>query len=401
MSFFLLAAWTILSVSLQAATPAPAAAATRLVDAAASDSNRRLLELAFSAVTAIPADPHQADRSKAQMEVVEECLAEGQLATAARFADRIDDWRRGLAYARLAEAIAPEGDSPEVRRYLALAAVTASNAEDWRPARIRMVIARANARLGAEDEVARLEALIGPEEAGKLGTVRAELGDASRFDAVRADLDAAIATRQMDPARWALEAYAAWHRRLYADAERRSSIEASIRGGWNAVPIPIQFDLILELADAALAAGDPEGARRLLADAAAYLTAHQWIIEERLRMSAEIASRRFGAGEADLARAMLAEAFADFRRDRLTIVDIERASVLRAFAEAQAAMGDRVALAATYGEALDEGFVNPNSRPRATDFSATCLSMTRTEFEPDAAMQERMDALRARLGDPW
>jgi hypothetical protein len=44
---------------------------------------------------------------------------------------------------------------------------------------------------------------------------------------------------------------------------------------------------------------------------------------------------------------------------------------------------------------------NPNSRPRAEDLVATCLSMVLCGFEPPAELAERMQVVARGLGDPW
>ena len=66
-----------------------------------------------------------------------------------------------------------------------------------------------------------------------------------------------------------------------------------------------------------------------------------------------------------------------------------------------AAMGRVDEARRVYRLAVDEGVVNPNSRPRADDLSATCLSMARADVEPDAEFLARLREVRENLGDPW
>jgi len=78
------------------------AAAVSPVDAPLEAYQRELLEIAFEAASAIPSDPHIKSRSQAQAAVVTACLELNQPQRALGYIERIDDWRRGTAYADLA-----------------------------------------------------------------------------------------------------------------------------------------------------------------------------------------------------------------------------------------------------------------------------------------------------------
>src|SRR5262249_11738894 len=92
---------------------------------------------------------------------------------------------------------------------------------------------------------------------------------------------------------------------------------------------------------------------------------------------------------------------AQYDSERGKIVDIYRAKALRAVAEAYQAIGDAAAALAVYKRAVDEGVVNPNSRPRAADVCATRRSLPVHRAEPDAERVKRLKAVRDGLGDPW
>ena len=51
--------------------------------------------------------------------------------------------------------------------------------------------------------------------------------------------------------------------------------------------------------------------------------------------------------------------------------------------------------------AIEAGTINPNSRPRAEDLSATCASIALAGIEPDASIRQRIERARAGLADPW
>ncbi len=64
-------------------------------------------------------------------------------------------------------------------------------------------------------------------------------------------------------------------------------------------------------------------------------------------------------------------------------------------------MDDTAAALMVYKRAVEEGVENPNSRPRAEDLSATCLSMALHMVEPDAELKNRIRQISEGLGDPW
>jgi hypothetical protein len=71
----------------------------------------------------------------------------------------------------------------------------------------------------------------------------------------------------------------------------------------------------------------------------------------------------------------LEAALARYDAERDQIVNIYRATALRALAEALQTMGDGARSLAVYRRAVEEGNGNPNSRPRADDLTTTACSM--------------------------
>jgi tetratricopeptide (TPR) repeat protein len=373
-----------------------------------------LLRLAFDTASAIPVMPHEKDRARAQEEVVAAAIDNGRLDLAEAWVERIDTWRRGSAYADLAFALAAGGDRPEVRRYLVLAAAIADREADWRRDRIRMKIARVHARLGETAEAARIGATLPESEVGKLAEVRIEsmplaagdeqalvAAERKAFEQEIEALDRILASQMFDPTRHALDAFVALHARQYADESRRDLLEARIRGGWNLVPVDIRIDLLLRLARNAQSSGDLGTSRRLVADATAMAEAGSWIAEHEVPLLGRLADASQRAGNGEEARRLAAKAIEVFDAKRETIFDIYRAGALRPVAEAYAVMGDRESAAAIYRRAIEEGFGNPNARPRALDLSATCLSMASSGTLPDEGTATRLREIRGLLGDPW
>jgi hypothetical protein len=127
----------------------------------------------------------------------------------------------------------------------------------------------------------------------------------------------------------------------------------------------------------------------------------RWLPELRVPLLARLAAIRHRAGDQERARREADQALALFEEQRDEIVDIWRAGALRPLAEALHAMGDTGAALATCGKALEEGVKNPNSRPRAEDLTALCISMAVHGIEPDALLFSRMRQICGQLSDPW
>jgi hypothetical protein len=384
-----------------------AAGAGPVSDEAIAAFQKELLELAFGAAAALPLDPHVKNRSRAQEEVVAACLDFHQPRRALRYIERIDDWRRGAGYADLAFYCARQGDRTEVRHYLDLARRIADdnakdeNAQAWRRDRIRVRIAQTHVLLGEAQEADAFEAGVVDSESGKVEAVKATRIDAGAFDEQVRALDAVFATGSFDRARNALETCAQLFDRFYDDADRRSQMEERIKTSCPKLPIPIRIERIAALAAFALDHRDPAKALALTEEAGRLAEGFKWLPQDRIPLAARLAGLRARGGDKDEGRRQADAARATFDAERGRIVDIYRAGALRPLAETYLSMADTAAARSVYARALEEGVVNPNSRPRAEDLSATCLSMALHAFEPDADLWARMRQNHGGLGPPW
>ena len=369
-----------------------------------------LLELAFDAASALPSVPHAKTRSRVQQSVVEACLELDQPERATRYAEQIEGWRRGAAHADLALHLARHqarhGSAADVQRHLDLALEVARTSEDalaqeWRRDRIRAKVAQAHLWLGQEERAAECAAGLVESESGRLLATEAELLDEGAFERWCRELDAILAGGSLDRARGALDAYATLYRRAYGDDPRRAAVEGGIRGSLAKVPRQVGVDLLARLAGVALDHGDRQRALELAGEARALVDGATWLPEDHLPMLARLAALRSRAGEEEEARRALDAALATFEARREGIVDIDRAATLRPLAEAYLAVGDVQGARKVYTRAVEEGMQNPNSRPRAEDLSATCLSMALHGFEPDPRLRARLHQVRAALREPW
>ena len=90
-----------------------------------------------------------------------------------------------------------------------------------------------------------------------------------------------------------------------------------------------------------------------------------------------------------------------YREHASSIVNIDRADVLRSLAETYQVLGDSMTSLSVYRQVIEEGMINPNSRPRAEDLSTTCCSMAILAVEPDSQLWTRIHQIREGLGQPW
>jgi hypothetical protein len=362
-----------------------------------------LLQIAFDVATAIPIRPHIKTRSRTQQAVVEACLELDQPETALDYLQGIGNWRRGASYAELALYCARHGHADEARAYLDRAYEVAwtSGLAKWRRDRIRVKIAMTYAVLGEQDTAAVFERDLEASERGKVAALNATKANADSFDQRLQELDAMIATADFDLVRNALYVAAELFDRFYDDDKRRSLAEQKIKSSWGPLPIMIRIELLMKLAEIALEHGDRSRALSIVDEGQAILDEEAWTPRFEIPLRAQLAALRFRAGDAEQAREQADAALALFEAERSLIINIYRAEALRPLAEAYHAMGDIAATRSVHGMVVEEGMVNPNSRPRAEDLSATCRSLALNGVEPDEALWIRIREIKEGLGQPW
>ena len=339
-----------------------------------------LLNLAFDTATSIPVEPHIKDRSKAQEAVVATCLELGQPMRAEAFIEKMNNWRCGLCYARLALYCEEQGYSHDAQEYLKLAEHSSEGVDGWRKDQITAVI----------NQVRDL-----PKQ------VHEQLEKEDLFDEQVASLDAMIAAGGFDSSKNALTSYAQLFDCFYENTERRLLIEEKIKTSWDKLPMTVRFELLTKLADIALQHSDPQKALELVNDTQSLLDDYQWPPDVRIPMMATLIELRFRSGDVEKARLDADAAQSLFNSQKEKILNIDRAQTLRSLAEAYHTIGDAQGTLLIYKLAVEAGTENPNSRPRAEDLSATCCSMALNSVEPDAALWTRIYQIKDGLGQPW
>lgn len=375
-------------------------------DATLDESRVALIDLAFRTASLLPLNPHVKDRARAQEKVVAACLKLDQPARAASYIPQIPGWRRGSAYADLAFYYAERGHPQRVPHYLRLALEVAEaengpTAQEWRRDAIRIKVARTHALLGNTRESALYETGVVPAESGKVDVIRARTLPPENYESTVDALDAVVANGSFDQVKHALQTCAELFDRFHDDEDRRAAMAERVRTGYAKLPVLVRARLMMRLVSAALDHGDTKHALELISETTAMLEQRRWRLRDRMPLSAELAVLHHRAGEVGQARADVDKLLETFEKRRLEIVNIYRADVLLPIAEAFDALGDGAQALAVYKQAVEEGVVNPNSRPRADDLVATCCSLALTGVVPDKALKTRLDEVHEALGNPW
>jgi tetratricopeptide (TPR) repeat protein len=384
----------------------PVAQQTPATEAAAeSPAAANLLDLAFQAHADMPLVPHVKNRSRGQHRVVEAALALGMPERAIGYSEQIANWRRALGLADASLHFARSGDPRAAalmtRAQEALAASTGPDSQAWHRSRVLSRIAAARYLLGETEAALEMGAGVSAEE--RLPLVEAEMAtlDAADFDSRIEGALAVVGTGSFDLVHQALVACTRLHGRFYEDAELRRRAAETVTGSWKGLPPMMRLELLLRLAEGAVEHGDGEGAVPYLDQAVDLRAAFQWRPNHFVALSAQIAELRARAGQSERAGDEVAAALEIFQSERDRIVDIDRADALVPLAEAELARGDRDGAARLYALALEEGFHNPNSRPRLDDLTAILCSMATQGFEPDEEMMKELRIRAGSLGAPW
>ncbi|MEZ5963575.1 MAG: hypothetical protein R3F56_06990 [Planctomycetota bacterium] len=390
------------------AQPRSAAAEARMADRPLPDATSHLLDLAFGAASALPLDPHIKTRSLAQESVVSACLTLDQPERAGRLAKSIANWRRAACVADLASYLAHHGAGAMARERLREAAnladgtaAVSTNAQEWRRDRVRVKIAGAYLALGDSEQAAKFMDAAVPVEAGKVEATKARLIEADDYAAQVEALDAMVASGDFDQVQNALAACAELYARFYGDEERRGAMRQRVLEAYPKLPLTVRIAVVSKLARTSVEHDGAQAALALVEDVYGLIGKGRWRPEDQVRLSASAAELRYLAGDHERARKDIAAALAMYGEERRGIESFERAGVLRPVAEALQTAGDKAGALAAYRRALDDGAENPNARPRATDLTATCVSMAVRGVEPDEATFARIREILEGLRDPW
>ena len=386
---------------------APARAAEGPLAAAASGvpgaARVRLLADADAIAGMIPGEDCEVDRSVDRSAVVDCCIELGDLDRAEAFAARIENWRRGEAFVRIGRTRLARGDRAGAERCAARCLADAGGWRDWGIARVSAAAAGLWLALGDEQRARSLLPADGPELRSAFEAGRVDAVPAGQLSALADAFDAALVTQNLDVARGALDGYLRILKRALAsgdDAMLRRS-RAAIEKGTPGLPFDLQVSMALGVAGALREAGRADDAWAEVRRASATFDRAGFEARTMATVGVPIAEEELRLGDRGAALARIDALRGAFEARREEVTDLLRATTHRALAEGYMLCGERGKAALCYAEALREGSLNPNARPRANDLCETLVSMARTGFVPDTDMGRTIASVRAGLGDPW
>lgn len=373
--------------------------------------SERLLDRAYSAVSEMPLDPHIKNRSREQYKVVGAALTLDRPDLADRYALGIAYWQQGAALADLALYYIEKGNGDEGRNALKKAESWLKNSDRtyrqeeaeqaWRLSRVGIRIAMAYTALSEDEKVAEIMPHVGKDDAPRLLQYKISKTNTNTFEQSEALLSSLADTGEYEALKSAVDGFADLYRLFYKNETSRKRVAKKIEVYRPKLPILFQIDLLVRLGGIALENRDHDQARIYADEAADLLQKRNSPPRFYIPRMAEIAALRWKAGDVETAQQDLTESLRLFAEKRKTIINMDRAGILCAVAEAYADNGKKEKALSIYSRALAEGEINPNSRPRATDLSLVCRSMALHGVQPSVEVLQALEEMKNKLGNPW
>jgi tetratricopeptide (TPR) repeat protein len=360
-----------------------------------------LLQTAFDFATMIPAEPHIKSRSLTQRQVVSALIELECPAQASNWIQHIETWHQGAAYADLAVFFAERNWADLALDSLRHAEQGALSLDTWHKDRIFSRMAQALEQLGDTQAVARVTSGIDEQETARVHQTRSGRIADEQYQTEIDALKKLLADQKFDLQSQGMQGIAVLYNRFYNSVERRTEMEAALRKTLDEFPPVIKIDLFLKMAQAAVQHGDFTQALSLVRESEELFNATVWRPRFGVPVLADISKAASDAGDPVLSRKLADQAMKTYQDGSAEVINIFKADVLLPVAEAYQIMGDTSTALAVYAQAVESAVENPNSRPRAEDLSAICISMAVNNVEPDEALWKRIKEIQANLGEPW
>jgi tetratricopeptide (TPR) repeat protein len=393
-------------LSLLLATSASATAPRHSTTSAASAASSRpthaieSLDWALKFASAIRSD--EKDRSRAEESVVLDFAVIGALDEGLQRADRVEGWRKGVACAELAAALAGMGRLDEAKVWIAKAEAIRATISGWQNPRIAAHIANARAAVG-EVEGARTNAAVAlaEDERQYAGRAAASLaiayGRAEKLDQALAELAPLDADADIDVAVARTHAYVELSKLKSLEVEQRLALIEKAHRSVAQVSSFLRVESLQSLAEAETLAGAKPAALKTLAEAATVARSIPPSAPLKGLLMSGVAKGFTDAGDATTGIALLREALEVAPQTQ----PIERPAVLGAIAAGYRAVGEAMESRRVLDLAFSGAESLVNARPRALAVVEICRSMGRVDMPLDATSRDRLKTLFAGLKDPW
>jgi len=358
------------------------------------------LEEGFRIASAIQNDAK--DRGRAQESVVLDLAEAGFPDEAARKADQVEGWRRGVAYAEIARILARQDRLEEARALLAKADAVRAATEGWEGSRIEAHAGQARALVGQMDRTESTALRLVEEDqlqyAGLPAIVKASA------QAARGEIDPALATLG-DGEKVALE-MVWWRTSVFLEIarspkatpeQRRKALEAGRTDAARLEEVITRLDALERVATAAAEAGMEDLALAVIESTHPLVAGMPDTAVLKGAYLAGEARTLARLGRAPAARERLASALAS----SAGIGILDRPAILANIAGGYQALTDSAETSRVLGLALAEAEALANARPRALAAVEICRAAARFGIPWSEGTARRVASLRSGLKAPW
>ncbi len=339
-----------------------------------------MLNKAFEGASLMPLYPHVKTRSLLQYEIVEEFVARGEYDYAYDLANLIMDWRRGQGFALIAHQMVENGYGEErVSELLRQGERVASLTESWQREEIAALLALAHAALDNEEKARFLVSGMVESEVGRLESYNAANQVDREVETRLQVLEQLLLTATLDTQRNVLEGLYALHLEVYHEPEQRSMLEAKIRAVLLKIPSNLAFEGELRLAQNAAEMGDTEAVRSILDPLEAFVFNDVWEAQHQYELICKLVDTENEVGNSERALELLERARQQFIEKKESIESMYWGTCQRPLAESYRKLGKAEVSLDIIRQALLDGVVNPNIRPRSMDFVRNAIVASRLE----------------------
>lgn len=339
-----------------------------------------ILNKAFEGASLMPLYPHVKTRSLLQYEIVEEFAARGEYDYAYDLANLIMDWRRGQGFALIAHQMVENGHSEErVAELLRQGERIASLTDSWQREEIAALLALTHAALDNQEKARFLVSGMVESEVGRLESYNAANQVETEVETRLQVLEQLLLTATLDTQRNVLEGLYALHLEVYHEPEMRAMLEAKIRAVLLKLPSNLAFEGELRLAQNAAEMGDTEAVRSILDPLEAFVFNDVWEAQHQYELICKLVDTEHEVGNSARALELLDRAKKQFAERKPTIEPMYWGTCQRPLAESYRKLGKPEVSLDIIRQALLDGVVNPNIRPRSMDFVRNAIVASRLE----------------------